>query len=91
MNPISYPTLNKLLIDLNMETKIKNKVHEILDKNSYFRDMTQVITAKFKNCMDISQLPEFFFDKDYISLESIATAKRAWSEQIKVKFNNIIR
>ncbi len=28
----------KLLTDLNLETKIKNKVHEILDKNGYFRD-----------------------------------------------------
>jgi len=28
----------KLLKDLNLETKIKNKVHEILDKNGYFRE-----------------------------------------------------
>lgn len=28
----------KLLTDLNLETKIKNKVHEILDKNGYFKD-----------------------------------------------------
>ncbi len=28
----------KLLGDLNLETKIKNKVHEILDKNGYFKD-----------------------------------------------------
>ncbi len=30
----------KLLVDLNLETKIKNKVHEILDKNAYFKDST---------------------------------------------------
>jgi hypothetical protein len=30
----------KLLVDLNLETKIKNKVHEILDKNGYFKDTT---------------------------------------------------
>ena len=28
----------KLLQDLNLETKIKNKVHEVLDKNAYFKD-----------------------------------------------------
>ena len=28
----------KLLVDLNLETKIKNKVHEVLDKNAYFKD-----------------------------------------------------
>ena len=28
----------RLLKDLNLETKIKNKVHEILDKNGYFKD-----------------------------------------------------
>ena len=28
----------RLLGDLNLETKIKNKVHEILDKNGYFKD-----------------------------------------------------
>jgi hypothetical protein len=44
----------KLLVDLNLETKIKNKVHEILDKNAYFKDATQIATAKFKNCKDIN-------------------------------------
>ena len=28
----------RLLRELSLETKIKNKVHEILDKNGYFRD-----------------------------------------------------
>ena len=47
----------KLLSDLNLETKIKNKVHEILDKNGYFRDSAQVAITKFKNCKDINSLP----------------------------------
>lgn len=28
----------RLLKDLNLETKIKNKVHEVLDKNGFFRE-----------------------------------------------------
>ena len=32
----------KLLKDLNLETKIKNKVHEILDRNGYFREVSTV-------------------------------------------------
>lgn len=28
----------RLLKELNLETKIKNKVHEILDKNGYFKE-----------------------------------------------------
>lgn len=32
----------KMLKDLNLETKIKNKVHELLDKNGYFRDTSRV-------------------------------------------------
>lgn len=43
----------KLLTDLNLETKIKNKVHEILDKNAYYQDSSQVAATKFKNCNDI--------------------------------------
>ena len=70
----------RLLVDLNLETKIKNKVHEILDKNAYFKDSAQVVATKFKNCKDLNQLPPYFFDKDYEPLESVATAKRAWSE-----------
>jgi len=27
-----------LIKELNLETKIKNKVHELLDKNGYFRE-----------------------------------------------------
>ena len=44
----------KLLVDLNLETKVKNKVHEILDKNGYFKDSAQVAVTKFKNCKDLS-------------------------------------
>jgi hypothetical protein len=73
----------KLLGDLNLETKIKNKVHEILDKNGYFKDQAQIAVTKFKNCNDLNQLPQYFFDKDYEPLESVATAKRSWSEQLK--------
>lgn len=44
----------KLLGDLNLETKIKNKVHEILDKNGYFKDQAQIAVTKFKNCNDLN-------------------------------------
>jgi hypothetical protein len=81
----------RLLSDLNLETKIKNKVHEILDKNGYFKDQAQIAVTKFKNCNDLNQLPQYFFDKDYEPLESVATAKRAWSEQLKQKLNQILR
>jgi hypothetical protein len=42
----------KLLKDLNLETKIKNKVHEILDHNGYFREVATVTQAKFKQCQN---------------------------------------
>ena len=40
----------RLLKELNLETKIKNKVHEILDRNGYFREMATVTQTKFKQC-----------------------------------------
>lgn len=40
----------KLLKDLNLETKIKNKVHEILDRNGYFRETATVTQTKFRQC-----------------------------------------
>jgi len=43
----------KLLRDLNLETKIKNKVHEILDKNGYFKETAQVTATKFKQCSNV--------------------------------------
>ena len=66
----------RLLKDLNLETRIKNKVHEVLDKNGYFRETSQITATKFKNCKNMSKLPEFFFDKDHEPLEQIAQAKR---------------
>ena len=62
----------RLLRDLNLETKIKNKVHEILDKNGYFRETCQMTATKFKNCKNKSQLPDFFFDRDHEPLEQVA-------------------
>jgi len=52
----------KLLKDLNLETKVKNKVHQLLDKNGYFRDSKQIAATKFKHCKNVSKLPEQFFD-----------------------------
>lgn len=71
-----YEMIPRLLKDLNLETKIKNKVHEILDKNGYFRETSQITATKFKNCKNMSKLPEFFFDKDHEPLEQISQAKR---------------
>jgi len=31
-------SIPRLMKELNLETKIKNKVHELLDKNGYFRE-----------------------------------------------------
>jgi hypothetical protein len=49
MGSVGYSTAHeiqeaipKLLKDLNLETKIKNKVHEILDRNGYFRETSTV-------------------------------------------------
>ena len=53
----------KLLKDLNLESKIKNKVHELLDKNGYFRETSKVTATKFKNCSNTNVLPENFFDE----------------------------
>ena len=47
----------RLLRDLNLETKIKNKVHEVLDKNGSFRERSQVTLTKFRNWKNINQLP----------------------------------
>ena len=65
-----------MLSDLNLETKIKNKVHEVLDKNAYFKDSAQIAVTKFKHCSDLNMLPQSFFDKDYEPLESVAVQKR---------------
>lgn len=81
----------RLLRDLSLETKIKNKVHEILDKNGYFRDTFQMTATKFKNCRNMSQLPQFFFDRDYEPLENVATARRQWDEILKGKLMSAVR
>jgi len=81
----------KLLGDLNLETKIKNKVHEILDCNGYFRDCAQVAATKFKNCSDIEMIPPYFFDREHEPLEAVATAKQQWSEHLKHRMNLVVR
>ena len=81
----------RLLKDLNLETKIKNKVHEILDKNGYFKDTCQVTATKFKNCRNLSKLPEFFFDKDYEPLEQVASARKQWNDLLKTKLQQASR
>jgi transcription initiation factor TFIIIB Brf1 subunit/transcription initiation factor TFIIB len=52
----------RLMKELNLETKVKNKVHELLDKNGYFKEASKVTITKFKNCKNSTQLPEHFFD-----------------------------
>ena len=64
-------SIPRLLKELNLETKVKNKVHELLDKNGYFKEPSKVTVTKFKNCKNTSQLPEHFFDEEYEPLESI--------------------
>ena len=49
-----YEMIPRLLRELNLETKIKNKVHEVLDKNGYFRETSQITATKFKNCKNMS-------------------------------------
>ena len=56
-------TIPRLLKDLNLETKIKNKVHELLDRNGYFNETSKVTATKFKNCTNTSNLPEAFLDQ----------------------------
>lgn len=84
-------SIPKILHELNLETKIKNKVHEILDKNQYFKETTAVTSTKFKNCSDITSIPPVFFDHDLEPLESVANARRTWNETLKSRVNNIVR
>ena len=81
----------RLLKDLNLETKIKNKVHEILDKSGYFRDINQITATKFKNCRNMSKLPEYFFDQDFEPLENVAQVRRQWNDHIKNKLLQAVR
>ena len=81
----------RLLKELNLETKIKNKVHEILDKNGYFRETSQITATKFKNCKNMSQLPGYFFDKDCEPLENVAAVRKQWNEILKSKLMTGLR
>jgi hypothetical protein len=74
-----------------MDTKVKNKVQEIMDKHQYFRDTITIAQNKFKDCVDTSFLPAFYTQKDFEPLESVANTKRIWNEQIKYKANVISR
>jgi phosphatidate phosphatase PAH1 len=86
-----YEMIPKLLKELNLETKIKNKVHEILDKNGYFRETSQITSTKFKNCKNMSKLPGFFFDKEHEPLEQIAEVKNSWNDYLKNKLIMAVR
>lgn len=84
-------SIPRLLGELNLETKIKNKVHEILDKNQYFKDTAAITAIKFKNCADLAALPPYFFDREYEPLESVANARKTWSDQLQNRLNLVIR
>ena len=62
----------RLIKDLNLESKIKNQVHEIMDKNHYYKESSYLIQTKFKNCQNLSKLPDYFFDKEKEPLEHVA-------------------
>ena len=84
-------SIPKILHELNLETKIKNKVHEILDKNQYFKETQAITSTKFKNCSDVTALPPYFFDQEFEPLESVASTRRIWNETLKSRMNNVIR
>ena len=73
------------------QTKIKNKVHELLDKNGYFRETSQIATTKFKNCKNVSKLPDYFLDNESEPLESVAQARKHWSEHLKMRLTSFVR
>jgi len=81
----------QIMTNLNLDTKIKNKVQEIMDKNRYFKDNITVAKNQFKDCVDTSFLPSFYTEKDFEPLESVANTKRLWNEQIKYKANVVAR
>ena len=81
----------RLLKELNLETKIKNKVHELLDRNGYFNETSKVTATKFKNCTNISTLPDAFFDQASEPMEALATARRTWNEHLRNKLSNFVR
>ena len=81
----------RLLKDLNLETKVKNKVHEVLDKNGSFKERSQVTSTKFRNCKNTTELPEYFFDQDHEPLENVASVKNEWGENLKNKLLATVR
>jgi hypothetical protein len=81
----------KIMTTLNLDTKIKSKVQEIMDKQGYFRDNITIAQNKFKDCLDTSFLPAFYKEKEFEPLESVANTRRIWNEQIKYKVNIISR
>ena len=81
----------RLLKELNLETKIKNKVHELLDRNGYFKETSKVTSTKFKNCSNTSVLPETFFDSDNEPLECLQASRKQWSEHLKTRMQSFSR
>ena len=81
----------RLLKELNLETKIKNKVHELLDTNGYFKETSKVTATKFKNCSNTSALPDTFFDSDNEPLECLQAARKQWSEHLKSRITSFCR
>ena len=81
----------RLLKELNLETKIKNKVHELLDTNGYFKETSKVTSTKFKNCSNTSQLPDAFFDADNEPLECMSQARKQWSDHLKSRITSFCR
>ena len=77
--------------DLNLETKIKNKVHELLDRNGYFKETSKVTATKFKNCSNTQALPETFFDSESEPLDCLQTARKQWSEHLKQRVTSFCR
>ena len=81
----------KIMTSQNLDTKIKNKVQEIMDKQGYFKDHITIAQNKFKDCLDTNFLPQFFTQKGYEPLESVANTRKIWNEQIKYKVNVVSR
>lgn len=73
----------KMMRELNLESKIKNQVHEILDRNGYFNEPNFVVQAKLNNCRNLSVLPSYFFDRDHEPLEHVDQARKQWSVVLK--------
>lgn len=81
----------KIMTSQNLDTKIKNKVQEIMDKQGYFKDNITIAKNKFKDCVNTSFLPSFYTEKEFEPLESVANTKKIWNEQIKYKANVVSR